>query len=591
MQRAGVLRSTMAVLVAAGLSPAAAAQTPGRTPPAQLTTLYNFGFPGQSDNGSYPNNVIIGEGGVLYGTAASGGTYNGGTVFSLTPPAMQGGSWAETVLHNFAVAQSDGNSPIGKLAIGPGRVIYGATLSGGTAGGTIYSLTPPASPGGPWTEAVLYKFQGGTDSVTVRGGGDQRWTRRTNRALRYHLGRRNRSLQFFPPGCGTVFSLTAPASPGSPWIENVLYSFQRGSDGAGPTTLVMGPGASGQFVLYGITPVGGSRCDCGVVFFLTPPAVAGGAWTEAVLYDLGNSTASGKFITVGPNGVLYGITDIGAYGSGEVFELTPPSSPGGSWLETSLYDFVAGPDGASPSALVAGQSGVLYGTASSSYGPENDGTVFSLTPPASPGGTWAEDTLHGFSYADGTSPNSIVQGTDGTLYGTTSTGGSKGGGTVFQVSVGVGPFIQAYPATLSFNVQSGGSAPPPQSVAVSTSDGSSITFSASPPFVSGYDWLSVMPPGGSTPLGLTVSVDPMGLAAGTYNGTIRISSPGFGSQTISVSVVIPTLAPSLAVSGPAFFALANTDPRPTVRCTYRPLIIRSRGSRWRPLFRRSDGLL
>jgi uncharacterized repeat protein (TIGR03803 family) len=52
--------------------------------------------------------VIIGHGGVLYGTTEGGGTSNNGTVFSLTPPGSPGASWTETALYSFAGAPNDG---------------------------------------------------------------------------------------------------------------------------------------------------------------------------------------------------------------------------------------------------------------------------------------------------------------------------------------------------------------------------------------------------------------------------------------------------------------------------------------------------
>ena len=71
---------------------------------------------------------------------------------------------------------SDGKYPwTAGVAIGSGPsghpVLYGTTNYGGTTScylgcGTVFSLTPPASPGGSWTEAVLYSFQGGLTLVT-----------------------------------------------------------------------------------------------------------------------------------------------------------------------------------------------------------------------------------------------------------------------------------------------------------------------------------------------------------------------------------------------------------------------------------------
>ena len=53
--------------------------------------------------------------------------------------------------------------PADKLAIGGRGVLYGTTLTGGAGrDGTVFSLTP--SPGGSWTEAILYSFGGGIGS-------------------------------------------------------------------------------------------------------------------------------------------------------------------------------------------------------------------------------------------------------------------------------------------------------------------------------------------------------------------------------------------------------------------------------------------
>lgn len=127
------------------------------------TVLHSF-------NGGDGNNPeaspVASPGGVLYGTTAGGGASEAGTVFSLSPPASAGGSWTETVIHSFI--GSDGTTPEGGLAIHSG-VIYGTTNGGGASGlGTVFSLTPPASFGGSWTEAVLHSFGGGHDGSGPR---------------------------------------------------------------------------------------------------------------------------------------------------------------------------------------------------------------------------------------------------------------------------------------------------------------------------------------------------------------------------------------------------------------------------------------
>jgi uncharacterized repeat protein (TIGR03803 family) len=98
---------------------------------------------------------------------------------------------------------------------------------------------------------------------------------------------------------------------------------------------------------------------------------------------------------------------------------------------TSLYSFGSHPgDGKSPSGLVQGSDGNFYGTTSGG-GHGHAGTVFAITP------TGTLTTLHSFSAQDGegTEPTAgLIEAGDGNFYGTTATGGTSGGGTVFVIT-------------------------------------------------------------------------------------------------------------------------------------------------------------
>jgi uncharacterized repeat protein (TIGR03803 family) len=385
-----------------------------------LKTLY--AFTGDPSAGNPMASVAIGSGRVLYGTTPSGGTANYGTVFSLTPPASSGGDWTEALIYDFSA--SGGVNPNG-LTVGAGGVLYGTT-SGGC--GTVFSLTPPTSQGAPWTLTVLHSFTGGSDACepygTLAAGGDGVLYGTTYLGGTYDTG--------------AVFALRPPASPGGAWTEGVLYSLPVGSNPEAGVAI----GSGG--VLYGTT-TGGGPSGNGLVYSLTPPASPGGAWTEAALYAFsGRSDGGAPFaaVAIGSGGVLYGTT---ASNYGTVFSLTPPASPGGAWTHTVLHNFTCGSDGCVlfGAGVAIGSGGVLYGaTVNGGTGivacPAGCGTVFSLTPPAAAGGPWTETVLHNFTGGkDGALPyaSPVIERQTGVLFGTTGDGGvapgRSGYGTVF----------------------------------------------------------------------------------------------------------------------------------------------------------------
>jgi len=309
---------------------------------------------------------------VLYGTTEGGGKFGKGTVFALVPPQTPGGTWSEFRLHDFH--GTDGDNPLAPLVVdlkSGTLVLYGTTVAGG---------------------------------ASAVNGND---------------------------GSGTIFSVTPPTTPGGTWTESVLYSFGPGTAGQLPNHVALGHGPGGAPVLYGFTVIGGANAG-GVVYSL---AEAGGTWTYNVIYNLPPSTviSAPTGLTIGNGGVLYGTAaaafDV-ADSAGLVYSLTPPTSEGGSWTANTLYAFGAAVnDGSDPQGgVVVGSNGSLYGVTSG--GGLGDGTVYSLTPPASPGGAWTEDVIYSFPFNGETSaPTSLVVGPHGVLYGTTQYGVS----TVFAI--------------------------------------------------------------------------------------------------------------------------------------------------------------
>src|SRR5208282_586069 len=230
-------------------------------------------------------------------------------------------------------------------------------------------------------------------------------------------------------------------------VLTTLHSFQPFPNGAGPNGLVQG--SDGNF--YG-TAWGGTN-GYGTVFKITP----NGALTTLYSFSGGDDGAyPSAGLVQGSDGKFYGTTEHNGYhpapqggsffGAGTVFKITPNGAL------TSLYLFTGGSDGANPSAgLVQGSDGSFYGT--TQYGGTNGwGTVFKIST------NGVLTSLYSFTDGnDGMFPiGGLVQGSDGNFYGTTSYGGANlVYGTVFKISTdgaytnlysftGTGPYDGAY---------------------------------------------------------------------------------------------------------------------------------------------------
>jgi uncharacterized repeat protein (TIGR03803 family) len=384
------------------------------------------------------------------------------------------------------VSAADGESPDGLIQGSDGN-FYGTTQGGGKYGqGTVFSLTPAGA------QTVLYSFAGGPgDGAAPQGliqGGDGNLYGTTSGGGQGSCGAQPVAGNASPQaGCGTVFQVTLGGT------ESILYFFSGGSDGGAPNPSLVAV-ANGD--LYGSASAGGAGRN-GVVFQLTLAGV------ETVLHSFAGTASDGALpggLVLGTDGNLYGVTSRGgASNNGTVFHLTPAG------VETLLYSFAAGSDGAGPSApLVEGTDGNFYGTTpfgglNPNPGPgcqHGCGTVFKVTPAG------VETVLYAFAggRADGANPYAaLIQGSDGNFYGTTSSGGNsgclQGCGTAFSITpAGIETVLHFFGATSSDGIE-------PSTALIQTSDG---------------DFYGTTPSGGQFNLGTVFTMTPAGVETVLY---------------------------------------------------------------------------
>lgn len=403
-----------------------------------------WSFTGGLDGGYPAANLIFDPAGNLYGTTQYGGTAGGGTVFELSPQPDGGWtesvlySFCSDQEGNICL---DGSLPSAGLVLDPAGNIYGTTFNGGNTScpgdiqgcGTVFELSPPTVPGGFWTKFVLYNFcsdlgagnrcldgsyplsqlvvdaDGNLYGTTLDGG--------SGRPTEYDGG-------------GTVFELSPE---GNGWMESVLYNFcsigqrphacQDGSDPHAGITF----DKSGK--IYGTTEYGG-QLDAGTVYRLSPKA---NGWTETVL---GNGGSNRGYpvgaVSIDPRGSLYGTASRGgSSGGGAVFRLTEDGGAAVLFFDSSNGGYLP-----AAGVLLDPSHRALYGT--TEEGGTGWGNVYEIVPPAQ------MTSLYSFcsqsNCTDGASPVAgLIEDSVGNLYGTAKLGGtgtrcgSGGCGVVFEI--------------------------------------------------------------------------------------------------------------------------------------------------------------
>jgi uncharacterized repeat protein (TIGR03803 family) len=323
-------------------------------------------------------------------------------------PALAQAQVPVEIVHTFEIEAAFPLSGLTRTADG---TYYGTAFKGGASyDGAIYTLRKQAD--GTWKSSVLHVFNAATDGSVPAG----QLIEGPDGAL-YGTTMRNGPDS---GATGTIYKIT----PGGTFTT--LYTFTPPYPfGNTPQTGLM-LASDGNF--YGTANGGadGTPGSPGGVIFRMTPAGAVSLVHQFRFEDDGQGSKPTSVPIQGIDGHLYGTTYDGGTawdgaGGGVIYRL----SLSGEY--TVLHMFTPATDGAKPFAgLLQASDGVLYGTTTRS---PSGGTVFKITPAG------AFTVLHAFTFEEPEFPTgTLIEGSDGNLYGTLSGEAEGSGGAVFRMT-------------------------------------------------------------------------------------------------------------------------------------------------------------
>jgi uncharacterized repeat protein (TIGR03803 family) len=342
-----------------------------------------------------------GADGMLYGVMSTGGSSSSGTIFRLN---RDGSGYGYGYSVN-PISLGAGSDPEAAFFPASDGMLYGTTASGGSSGwGMVFKLNPA----GAGTTTPVRSFNGGANDGAAPYGA----------LVQGNDGSLYGTTSGDGATVGTIFRIN---TDGSSYTN--IHFFSSANDGRSPHAGLI-QGADGM--LYGAARQGGTAGD-GTLFKLNTD---GTGYSNIYNFTGMNGDGANPFgqLVQASDGRLYGTTfKGGSNGAGMVFGI----NTNGSGYQ-KLYSFMTnGSDAANAYAgLVEWSDGLLYGTTYNG-GASNNGAVFRIGKDGTHYSVLKSFTGSG---GDGANPHAgLMAGTDGSLYGTTYTGGSAGYGTIYTL--------------------------------------------------------------------------------------------------------------------------------------------------------------
>ena len=496
---------------------------------------------------NYAVSAATAAGGAWLAVGPLGGTTPGTVTVAIHPGGLAPGVYQGSIQVS---APGGGNNPLAipvsltvsgdpLLSVNPGSLAFGFQIGGSVpaiqnvsiastgvplgfsvttatdAGGNWLAATPAAG-ATPGTLAVSVNPAGlaagvyrGTVSISSGGpfGGPQ--------TLRVTLTVSDTALMVSSP---SALTFTSPGGGGSPSIQTVsLTSTDITSLSFSVSTTT---GSGGNWLLVG--PLSGST-PANLNVTVNPAGLSPGTYTGSVVIASPPAPNSPQTTPV-------------------TLRITPTTSLAIAPASLNFSQVAGGPSPAAQTLSLSSSGSALSFLASATA---SGGNWLSASPAVATTPGSVTVSVNAAGLAPGTYSGSIT---------VTSTGAANSPLAVPVNLTVTAPALALSPSALSFSFLTGGAAPGAQPLAVS-GGGTGLTFAVSATTAGGGGWLSATPASGTTPANLSVAVNPAGLAAGVYNGTITITAAGVSNspQAVNVTLTVTTLV----VTPPSVTAVVN----------------------------------
>ena len=344
-----------------------------------------------------PANIAQGRDGNLYSSGNSGGTFNNGGIYSVTP----GGTYT-----TFWSVPSIDVGEYGGVNLGTDGSFYGVIADRGVNGsGTAFKLSSTG------VETILHSFSN-------TGDGGNPITPPIQAADGNYYGV-TEGQPFLPSA--TLYKITAAG------VFSTVHTFNNSTEGYNISAGLI-QGTDGN--LYGCTNSGGSN-SAGTIFKITTSGVV------TVLHaftGLADGNACSFSLVQGTDGKLYGTAGSGTFTAGLIFKITTSGS------YSAIHQINGTTEGFGVRSGVSQASDGNYYGVTQNNGSATNGTLYKVT------STGTYTVVHNFDSPTGDIPSPApFQHTNGILYGSTLSGGTGanfGNGVFYSLNISAAPFAK-----------------------------------------------------------------------------------------------------------------------------------------------------